>query len=204
MDAGRFDRLAAAAGSETMSRRAVLGGIVGGAFGLLVGADAPARGKAGKKRCKGNQTRCNGACVNTDTDRKHCGRCGLECAKGEQCLNGRCYGDDTCPFEKNACPDFKRCGGMDSDCFCGTTGGGATVCFQDENFCENPRPCQTTNDCSGGRVCIDSSDCCADYNLPDVPRTCVLPCENRAAKNAKSLNVERKAMSGGRGPGVGA
>src|ERR687896_644704 len=80
-----------------------------GAAGLLAGTGTDA-GKRKRRRCKQDQTRCQGKCVNTNTDEQHCGGCGNRCASGEQCLNGRCYSDDTCPVAQEACPNFRNCG----------------------------------------------------------------------------------------------
>jgi hypothetical protein len=197
MDAGRFDQITTAVASTT-SRRAVLGGLLGGVAGLLAREEAPAKKR---KRCKKEQTRCSGKCVNTNTDENHCGACGTSCPRGERCLNGRCYSDDVCPAQHQACPNFKRCGIEDSDCFCGTSTGGETVCFQDENFCEEPRPCQNTSDCENGRVCVETSACCEDFDLPDQPRTCLLPCENLTEERAKSGKSANRSNGGHEGPG---
>jgi hypothetical protein len=199
MDAERFDFMTTALAGHATSRRALLSGLLGGAVALFASAGV-SEGKRKRGKCKRNTTRCNGKCVNTNTDEKHCGACGNRCASGEQCLNGRCFSDDTCPFAQEACPNYRNCGIEDSDCFCGTTTGGTSVCFQDEPFCEEPRPCQSNNDCEQGRVCVDTSLCCADFQLPDVPRTCVLPCENPTTVSAKS---GKSARNGGvsQGPG---
>jgi hypothetical protein len=184
---------------NTTSRRAVVGGLFANAVALFAAERVSA--KKHTKRCKKSQTRCQGKCVNTSTDARNCGVCGAHCADGEQCLNGRCFSDDICLAQQKACPNFVRCGIEDSDCFCGTTTGGKTVCFQDENFCDSPRPCQNNADCEDGRVCIDSTDCCADRQLPEVPRTCVLPCENLSEASAQSRKSGRNAKRGNQGPG---
>ena len=209
MDTQSFDQLTVEiAQGSAPSRRVILGGLVAGGLGLLTGVSANARnkgngngkksGKNGKKnvRCKA-QAKCKGKCTNTDTDNKNCGACGVQCASGEQCIHGRCYSPDICPAGFQACPDFQRCSVDDSDCFCGSTTGGQTVCFQDEDFCETPRPCVTTSDCEEGRVCLDSTGCCEARDLPAVNRTCVLPCANRAQKLAP--NQQALALKGGPG-----
>jgi len=204
MNATHFDEIATElAKTRVITRRATLGGMLGGVLGMLAreGTSAGKR-KSKRKACKKSQTRCKKACVNLNTDSQNCGSCGNQCASGEQCLNGRCFSDDTCPFAQEACPNFRRCGIEDSDCFCGTTTGGANVCFQDEDFCELPRPCQSNNDCDEGRVCVDTSLCCEDRDLPEVPRTCLLPCENLStASQLSAENARKKGKSGDSGPG---
>ncbi|MFT4040602.1 MAG: hypothetical protein QM692_20650 [Thermomicrobiales bacterium] len=221
MESQTFDALTVELASERgPSRRAVLGGLLAGGIGLLAALPAAAgkkrRHQTGKKRnkgkgkgnrprknqqqarCSGEQTRCDKACVNTNTDSNHCGACGIVCASGEQCIHGRCFSPDICPAGFQSCPDFQRCSVDDSDCFCGTTTGGQTVCFQDEDFCEAPRPCVTTSDCEQGRVCLDSTSCCEARNMPAVNRTCVLPCANQPQVNqALQLPAGQKG-----GPGV--
>lgn len=212
MNAKCFDEIATGmAHSGTTTRRAMLGVMLGGVFGLVAREGTSAakqkskhRSKSNHKQCKQGQSRCQQACVNLDTDSQNCGSCGHHCTSSEQCLHGRCFSDDICPAQQKACPNFIACGVDDSDCFCGTTTGGQTVCFQDEDFCETPRPCQSTSDCEVGRVCIDSSDCCAARNLPDVPRTCLLPCEHLATASqlsGKSAHGRSKSRGERGGPG---
>ncbi|MBL8678533.1 MAG: hypothetical protein JNK05_05185 [Myxococcales bacterium] len=40
--------------------------------------------------CAGTQTRCNAACVDTQTDTNNCGACSRRCAVGNRCLAGAC------------------------------------------------------------------------------------------------------------------
>ncbi len=201
MDTARFDQMMTSL-ARTASRRTALGGLLAGAIGLLAREDVPARKKRRTRRCKSGKVRCGKSCVNTNTSASHCGRCNSACASGEQCLNGRCFSEDTCPILQEACPNFRRCGIEDSDCFCGGTTGGESICFQDEDFCESPRPCNSTADCAEGRVCLDSSLCCTVRDMPEVPRTCVLPCANRSASSTARLNA-RQHDSGLGGPGRG-
>ena len=209
MDTQGFDQLTVEiAQGHGASRRIVLGSLLASGLGMLTGIAVDARkkgkksGKKGKKsgkkqeRCKG-RTRCQGKCVNTDSDNQHCGACGAACASGEQCIHGRCFSPDICPAGFQACPDFQRCSVEDSDCFCGSTTGGQTVCFQDEDFCDTPRPCVTTSDCEAGRVCLDSIGCCEARDMPAVPRTCVLPCANQAQELVP--NQQAFVLKGGPG-----
>ena len=206
MDTQSFDQLTVEiAQGNGRSRRTIIAGLLASGLGVLAGQAVDARkkggktsGKKGKGKCKKDQSRCSGDCVNTNNDNKHCGACGVKCASGEQCIHGRCYSPDICPAGFQACPDFQRCSVEDSDCFCGSTTGGQTVCFQDEDFCETPRPCVTTSDCEAGRVCLDSIGCCEARDMPAVPRTCVLPCENKA-QELLAPNQQALVLKGGPG-----
>lgn len=40
--------------------------------------------------CAGTQTRCNAACVDTQTDANNCGACSRRCAVGNRCIAGAC------------------------------------------------------------------------------------------------------------------
>jgi len=65
--------------------------------GPPAGVDAgPAPADAGPA-CAAGQTSCGGACVDTDTDPAHCGRCGQACAPGGSCAGGACMGGVGCP-----------------------------------------------------------------------------------------------------------
>lgn len=210
VDTQSFDQLTVEIAQGTgRSRRTIIGALLAGGLGVLAGQTTDARKKKGKKsgkksgknkkgKCKKDQTRCSGDCVNTNTSTRHCGACGVTCASGEQCLNGRCFSPDICPAGFQACPDFQRCSVDDSDCFCGSTTGGQTVCFQDEDFCETPRPCVTTSDCDAGRVCLDSIGCCEARDMPAVNRTCVLPCENKP-QELLAPNQQALVIKGGPG-----
>ena len=41
-------------------------------------------------RCRGGKVACGGACVDPETDRRHCGRCGRTCPDDAPCLAGFC------------------------------------------------------------------------------------------------------------------
>lgn len=48
---------------------------------------------------------CNGFCMDTDTDPHHCGDCNAACEGGENCVNGKCGGEETCPPFQEKCGD---------------------------------------------------------------------------------------------------
>uniref|UniRef100_A0A7N0UHX2 Stigma-specific Stig1 family protein n=1 Tax=Kalanchoe fedtschenkoi TaxID=63787 RepID=A0A7N0UHX2_KALFE len=55
---------------------------------------------------------CNRQCVNLETDRLHCGKCGAKCHFSETCCGGKCVN----PFNHDEhCGEcYKRCGKGDS------------------------------------------------------------------------------------------
>ncbi|MCA9610442.1 MAG: hypothetical protein KC619_32825, partial [Myxococcales bacterium] len=40
--------------------------------------------------CRTGETDCDGTCVNTDSDARNCGGCGMACGAGEVCAAGAC------------------------------------------------------------------------------------------------------------------
>jgi hypothetical protein len=82
MDSIRFDTLTKALTSRG-GRRTVLRRIAGGAGVALAAAAEPRAGRAARGRCPTGQRRCpgsRGACVDLQTDPKHCRRCGNDCS----------------------------------------------------------------------------------------------------------------------------
>lgn len=57
--------------------------------------------------CARGQKACGPSCVDTDTDRNHCGDCGISCAVNEQCDQGRCITLAGCFV---ACEENEDCG----------------------------------------------------------------------------------------------
>ena len=43
-----------------------------------------------KASCRTDEIRCDGSCVNPETDTQHCGNCGNQCESGELCKAGSC------------------------------------------------------------------------------------------------------------------
>lgn len=118
MDGDRFDAIARFL-DAIQTRRGTLKQTCAGLLGLAVFSnfDLAEAGKRHKRRtrrrrrrrnrrkhrCKGGTTRCNGACVDTNTDPNNCGGCGDECDAGEVCRQGECACDvcgdaSDCPF----------------------------------------------------------------------------------------------------------
>ncbi len=58
--------------------------------------------------CNGGLKGCNGECVDTQTDKRHCGRCGFDCiAPGFDCCSGSCT---------NLMSDEENCGACGNTC----------------------------------------------------------------------------------------
>jgi hypothetical protein len=94
MDSIRFDTLTKALTSRG-GRRTVLRRIAGGAGVALAAAAEPRAGRAARGRCPTGQRRCpgsRGACVDLQTDPKHCGRCGNDCSSCHSCGGECCAG----------------------------------------------------------------------------------------------------------------
>ena len=87
MNGDRFQSLLLSLG-KTTSRRATLRWLAGALLGtaaIRLGLDGAAAGPAGiaTNRCRRGKRLCDGQCVDTETDRRHCGRCGKRCRAGE-------------------------------------------------------------------------------------------------------------------------
>jgi hypothetical protein len=81
--------------------------------------------------CGTGETLCADRCVNTATDRAHCGACGTTCGSGQICTAGRC--EFSCPASQTLCGAL--CVTLASDRLnCGACG----------------RTCAPTQRCSGG------------------------------------------------------
>lgn len=98
---------------------------------------------------KPNHKRCNGVCVNTLTDPKHCGRCTRKCASGGSCINGSCFNPGPKKCKKvGTCGQFKGCGPGDTcacvteyqsdDLFCQDLSGICTACASSDNCTAAP------------------------------------------------------------------
>jgi len=72
--------------------------------------------------CAADRVKCNNTCVDLRSDSMHCGLCGVECEKGQFCLNGMCQ--KSCSAGKTSCPDGcfdlmsdkDHCGSCLNDC----------------------------------------------------------------------------------------
>jgi hypothetical protein len=111
--------------------------------------------KEGRCACKGRLTKCGTKCVDTKTNRQHCGACNRGCAASGPCIAGQC-----------PCPKEAVCDGFASPC--GRAGSGCTCHFTEENsracatrefaICEDFPTCTATSQCDPGEACMLS--CC--------------------------------------------
>jgi hypothetical protein len=75
---------------------------------------------AGECTCPPDLTECSDVCVDTETDKSHCGECGEVCPSNQICTGGECG----CPPELTLCgvecvdldSDPDHCGGCDDAC----------------------------------------------------------------------------------------
>ena len=104
--------------------------------------------------CASGRVGCDGACVDTQSDPRHCGACGRACAAADQCFGGVCV-----------CADGQaRCGSACVDLLTDATNCGACgrVCGQGQSCCQgacvnlnaSERHCGVCNHrCKNHQVC---------------------------------------------------
>lgn len=108
---------------------------------------------------------CKDECVDTNTDRRHCGACGHRCSRGAPCVAGRCgcdegerqCGQGCCPEERLCCDhtccaaNVTTCHGPSGSCGCGS----------DERVCGG-------DCCPAANVCCDGTCCPPDVAFCDL------------------------------------
>ncbi len=124
---------------------------------------------AGPDSCETPRATCGGTCVNTETDARHCGGCGVACPDGAFCSMGMCT--RTCPSGLRACgascvdvaTDVDHCGGCDMPCPSDRDcRGGSCVCpegyIECDGTCVDPE--SDTSHCGVcGRTCEADEIC---------------------------------------------
>jgi hypothetical protein len=168
MDADDFDRLAQKFGRAVTRRRAVA---LFAALGLGAGLGAATQAKPKKKKkkkkpagCAGGLASCGGACVDTRSDRRHCGGCGAACTGNQTCSGGACA-------EPPECVDQYGCGGYEYNdlicrngrCVCDTEG--EAIC---QRYSDGRGRCHQC--CPGGNgACRFDEVCFYDEDAPNGP-----------------------------------
>jgi len=137
---------------------------------------------AGACVCATGRTDCGGSCVRTNTNRNHCGGCGIACGATEACTSGVCVctpdcsgracGDDGCGGSCGTCAGGRVCGaGGACACSGGLTDCGGS-CVDVRVDIANCGACGTS--CAAGERCA-AGTCAAD--TPDAG--CVPACDGR-------------------------
>jgi Stigma-specific protein, Stig1 len=148
-----LDELSRALAEDTIPRRKALrmvGGMLLGTALASIPGMAWAAPPEGRGPCPSPEDRrCRGVCTNVVFDRFNCGRCGNECATGEDCCGGRCVPLNT----------RDNCG----CCGCGCLE--AEICVN--GSCQCPEPGQTV--CAN--VCCPQGHCV--FGGPGEPDRCV-------------------------------
>lgn len=95
-------------------------------------------------RCEGQKANCNGTtCIDTATNKDHCGSCGNSCSDGQVCQEGQCKSD--CPDAQTSCggtctnlqTNKKHCGSCDNDCGEQTCNNGTCECPTGKTLCND-------------------------------------------------------------------
>jgi hypothetical protein len=90
---------------------------------------------------------CAGGCVDTRSDRNHCGGCGRVCSPGQSCVNSQCIADSGCRSLGQPCSGNTQCCQSIGDTF-GLTGCGPTTNSQGSVCCRSAlAPCQDDTEC---------------------------------------------------------
>lgn len=188
MDGSRFDRLTREVASG-LSRRRVIGGLVGGflAFGRRA-ADARPKCRDDGQTCEGNHICCDGLacvvavpgkagrCATCPPGQIACGnRCIPKCSASDEChVAGVCEpakGKCTNPIKEDGSPCSLGtcCNGRCVDTFsdphnCGTCGGTCPSGTCIKGFCGCSTP---------GGTCETHDDCCGPHFAENVGATCI-------------------------------
>jgi hypothetical protein len=119
--------------------------------------DARVETAGATKSCKAQGLKkCDGVCVDINTDPNHCGSCRHACSSGQVCRFGACFtkGPRKCK-NTSSCDKFISCGNFpSSSCGCVSDyNTGALSCVEIGGICT---ACQFNTDCTAGSggVCI--------------------------------------------------
>ena len=106
--------------------------------------------------CTAPRIDCSGTCVDTTSDPRHCGGCGVACAAGDLCQAGACVTPEgSCTDGTLTCDGFTYCAETTGQCLAG--------CATNDQ-CEDTETCDTAaHECvcaEGFEVCTDGSPGC--------------------------------------------
>lgn len=159
MDGVQFDRLTLRL-ARAVTRRGLSGALAALVFAGLVAPETGAKRRKKKKKkknpnpsCQDGTVRCDGDCVDTQTDEDHCGGCNSPCIGDLTCVGGQCLPVALCR--------------QDADCFnnpngnhCIRDASGVPACGCRPESPSNVRNCGPNGSCS--RCCGDSE--CTEIN----------------------------------------
>lgn len=123
------------------------------AMAFLLSTTAGCDSDSGGGCTEEGRTYCGGECVDTSSDKKHCGECGNECAEGQVCRSGRCA-DESCVDD---------CGSGEKRCDPGLTNRYQVCGDLHGNGCLQWGPLM---ECDAGLVC-SGGECTADTCVDD-------------------------------------
>ena len=123
------------------------------------GDDGKSNGDTNDKSCQCTETEecCGDVCVDLNTDRNHCGKCGVVCGEGQTCKDKKCSGEGgAISCIPKTCDDLKySCGMIDDEC-------GTLI---------NCGSCKKNQDCEQG-VCVDKSESCTPKKCEELKIAC--------------------------------
>lgn len=102
----------------------------------------------GMCRCLSPYTSCNGSCIDTSKNVKHCGKCGNACGDDEACVSGACF---ACSEQETLC-----------DGLCVNLNTSSQNCGSCGNVCDSGKGCKEgscveRSNCSKGKTLCGSS-----------------------------------------------
>lgn len=112
--------------------------------------------KVGKCVCRGGLKQCGATCVDTASDKNHCGGCNQTCPAGLICTNGTCTSVLGCRAGDQICVDDGNCPGSNNPgCFCITDVEGTPRCSDATLFvCST---CTTNAECGPNKACFPAN-----------------------------------------------
>jgi hypothetical protein len=126
--------------------------------------------------CAGGRENCDGSCVDTTNDPRHCGACDRPCDRGDVCEASRCAAGPDCGDPRTPCTGFTYCDLATGTCLPG--------CLEDDSCGENERCERSSHTC----VCNDGyhrcSGACVSNSAPSSCGTRCTPCPTAANGHA--------------------